>query len=38
MSHIDEVRGYADKRLRDPKDPYNLVNRRISIIVKYAEH
>ena len=36
---IDEVRGYADKRLRDRKDPYSLVNRRISIILKYLnEH
>lgn len=32
---IEEIRGYADRRLRDKKDPYNLVNRRISIIVKY---
>jgi chemotaxis protein MotB len=35
ISRIDEVRGYADKRLRDLEDPYNTVNRRISIIVKY---
>lgn len=34
-SHIDEIRGYADKRLRDPIDPYSLVNRRISIILRY---
>ncbi|MFA3783880.1 flagellar motor protein MotB [Melioribacteraceae bacterium 4301-Me] len=34
---IDEIRGYADKRLRDKKDPYNVVNRRISIIIKYLE-
>jgi chemotaxis protein MotB len=32
---IDEVRGYADTRLRDPNDPYSFVNRRISITVKY---
>jgi chemotaxis protein MotB len=30
-----EVRGYADSRLRDKTDPYSLVNRRISIIVKF---
>jgi chemotaxis protein MotB len=30
-----EVRGYADSRLRDKADPYSLVNRRISIIVKF---
>ncbi len=33
---IYEVRGYADRRLRDKDDPYNIVNRRISIIVKYS--
>jgi chemotaxis protein MotB len=32
---IDEIRGYADTRLRDPKDPLSFVNRRISITVKY---
>jgi len=35
-SHFDQVRGYADKRLKDPKDPFSVVNRRISIIVKYS--
>ncbi len=34
-SQIYEVRGYAERRLRDINDPYNAVNRRISIIVKY---
>ena len=34
-NRIDEVRGYADKRLRDTDDPFNTMNRRISIIVKY---
>ncbi len=34
---IDEVRGYADHRLRDPQHPYSLVNRRISIIIKYGD-
>lgn len=32
---IDEIRGYADKRLRDKNNPFSVVNRRISIIVKY---
>lgn len=32
---INEIRGYADRKLRDPDDPYSMVNRRISIIVKY---
>lgn len=33
---IDEVRGYADTRLLDKQDPFNLVNRRVSIIIKFA--
>ncbi len=37
INQIDEIRGYADKRLRDKNDPYNIVNRRISIIVKYLK-
>lgn len=32
---IDEVIGYADKRLKDPKDPFSVVNRRISVVIKY---
>lgn len=32
---IDEIRGYAANRLRDAENPYAVVNRRISIIVKY---
>ncbi len=36
-SQIDEIRGYADKRLRNPKNPFDASNRRISIIVKYSE-
>jgi len=35
-SRIDEVRGYADTRLLDKNDPFNLVNRRISLIIKFA--
>ncbi len=34
---IDEIRGYADKRLRDADQPFSLVNRRVSIIIKYLE-
>lgn len=34
-NQIDEIRGYADRKLRDKNDPFNLVNRRISIIVKF---
>lgn len=36
-SKIDDIRGYASNRLRDKEDPYNIVNRRISIIIKYSE-
>jgi len=34
---IDEVRGYADTRLKNSKDPLDVTNRRISIVVKFAE-
>jgi chemotaxis protein MotB len=34
---IDEIRGYADNRLRNVNDPNDVVNRRISIIVKYSK-
>jgi len=32
---ISQVRGFADQRLRLPKDPENPSNRRISLIVQY---
>ncbi len=32
---IDEVRGYADSRLRNAKDPFDVTNRRISIIIEW---
>jgi chemotaxis protein MotB len=32
--HVSEVRGYADTRLRNPADPLDAANRRISILVK----
>jgi chemotaxis protein MotB len=34
---VDEIRGYADTRLRDRTDPLNLINRRISIIIKFVQ-
>lgn len=34
---IDKITGYADQRLRNQSDPYDVLNRRISIIVKYSE-
>jgi chemotaxis protein MotB len=36
-NQVEEIRGYADKKLRDPEDPFNVINRRISIIVKYSK-
>ncbi len=30
---ILEVRGYGDRRLRDPQNPYDYSNRRVSIVV-----
>lgn len=35
---IDNIRGYADNRLRNPNNPLDVLNRRISIIVKYTEN
>jgi chemotaxis protein MotB len=32
---VSQVRGYADRRLRDAKDPEKASNRRISMIVQY---
>jgi chemotaxis protein MotB len=32
---VAQVRGYADQHLRNPLDPMNATNRRISVIVKY---
>lgn len=34
---VDEVRGYADKVLRNQQDPYDVTNRRISVLIKYQE-
>src|SRR5271163_4644451 len=32
---VDDVRGFADQRLRKPEDPTSASNRRVSIVVKY---
>lgn len=37
FSQVDEVRGYADTRLRNPQDPFDASNRRISLLVKFEE-
>jgi chemotaxis protein MotB len=34
---ITQVRGFADQRLRNPKDPENASNRRISLTVQYTQ-
>lgn len=36
-NQIDEVRGYADTRLRNVQDPMDASNRRISLLVKFEE-
>ncbi len=37
QNQVSQVRGFADQRLRDTKNPYNAANRRISLIVQYLE-
>ena len=32
---VSQVRGFADQRLRNPKDPHAASNRRISVLVEY---
>jgi len=32
---VSQVRGFADQRLRNVKDPLDPANRRVSIIVQY---
>jgi chemotaxis protein MotB len=34
---IEEIHGCADSHLRDSNDPLNVVNRRISILVRYGK-
>src|SRR5207244_3084556 len=33
---VTEVRGYADRNLRRPDDPFHFSNRRVSILVRSA--
>ena len=37
QDQVSQVRGFADQRLRDTKNPLNASNRRISLIVQYLE-
>ncbi len=34
-NQVTQVRGFADQRLRMPKDPTNPANRRVSLIIQY---
>lgn len=36
-NQVSQVRGFADQKLRDAKNPYDSVNRRISLIVQYLD-
>jgi chemotaxis protein MotB len=36
-AQLQEVRGYADKQLRNPADPFDARNRRVSILVRRAD-
>jgi len=35
LDQVSQMRGFADQRLRNPKDPLEASNRRVSIIVQY---
>ncbi len=37
LDQVAQVRGYADQKLRNPKDAEDATNRRISIIVQHLE-
>ncbi len=34
LGQIDQVSGFADRKLRTPNDPFDVSNRRISILIK----
>lgn len=38
LDQIAQVIGYADQSLLNPNDPFDTVNRRISILVRFLEH
>lgn len=37
IERVGQIRGFADRRLRDKADPFNPENRRISVLVQYQE-
>jgi hypothetical protein len=36
-ARIAQIRGFADQKLRNPKDPFDAANRRVSVLVQYRE-
>lgn len=38
QAQIDEVRGYADTKLRNRENPLDLTNRRISVLIKFRKN
>jgi chemotaxis protein MotB len=36
-AHIAQIRGFADQKLRNRKDPFDPANRRVSVLVQYRE-
>lgn len=34
---IESITGYADRKLRNPDNPFDVVNRRVSIVVKHLK-
>ena len=37
-NQVSQIRGFADQDLRNPKDPMDPSNRRVSLIVQYTTH
>jgi chemotaxis protein MotB len=35
-NQVSQLRGFSDQHLRNPKDPFDFANRRVSIIVGFA--
>ncbi len=35
-SHVTQVRGFADQRLRKPDNPFDSSNRRVSLVVQHV--
>lgn len=36
-AHIAQIRGFADQKLRNPRDSFDPANRRVSVLVQYRE-